>query len=95
MWTSFPGSGSSQRILACLSTLHLFAKIRPQLLVNHALTLQPYLSLKCQVSEKLGIVFVYLCFSMFPVNLKETFVTLRVWETSTKGVTILIDVESA
>ncbi|KAJ2952749.1 hypothetical protein O0L34_g7104 [Tuta absoluta] len=41
-------SGSSQRILACLSTLHLFAKIRPQLLVNHALTLQPYLSLKCQ-----------------------------------------------
>ncbi|KAL4710687.1 hypothetical protein ACJJTC_004332 [Scirpophaga incertulas] len=42
------GSASSQRILACLSTLHLFAKIRPQLLVNHALTLQPYLSLKCQ-----------------------------------------------
>ncbi|XP_013182158.1 PREDICTED: nipped-B protein [Papilio xuthus] len=42
------GTGSSQRILACLSTLHLFAKIRPQLLVNHALTLQPYLSLKCQ-----------------------------------------------
>ncbi|XP_050664265.1 nipped-B-like protein A isoform X2 [Leptidea sinapis] len=38
----------SQRILACLSTLHLFAKIRPHLLVNHALTLQPYLSLKCQ-----------------------------------------------
>ncbi|KAG7307609.1 hypothetical protein JYU34_007831 [Plutella xylostella] len=46
--TSAEGSGSSQRILACLSTLHLFAKIRPQLLVNHALTLQPYLSLKCQ-----------------------------------------------
>ncbi|KAI8434987.1 hypothetical protein MSG28_003433 [Choristoneura fumiferana] len=45
---SVDGSGSSQRILACLSTLHLFAKIRPQLLVNHALTLQPYLSLKCQ-----------------------------------------------
>ncbi|XP_045490896.1 nipped-B-like protein B isoform X1 [Colias croceus] len=46
--TSTEGNGSSQRILACLSTLHLFAKIRPQLLVNHALTLQPYLSLKCQ-----------------------------------------------
>ncbi|XP_026758153.1 nipped-B protein [Galleria mellonella] len=46
--SSAEGSGSSQRILACLSTLHLFAKIRPQLLVNHALTLQPYLSLKCQ-----------------------------------------------
>ncbi|XP_026495043.1 nipped-B protein isoform X1 [Vanessa tameamea] len=46
--TNTDGMGSSQRILACLSTLHLFAKIRPQLLVNHALTLQPYLSLKCQ-----------------------------------------------
>lgn len=46
--TNTDGTGSSQRILACLSTLHLFAKIRPQLLVNHALTLQPYLSLKCQ-----------------------------------------------
>ncbi|KAL0842082.1 hypothetical protein ABMA28_014275 [Loxostege sticticalis] len=46
--SSTEGSASSQRILACLSTLHLFAKIRPQLLVNHALTLQPYLSLKCQ-----------------------------------------------
>ncbi|CAG9783745.1 unnamed protein product [Diatraea saccharalis] len=46
--SSAEGSASSQRILACLSTLHLFAKIRPQLLVNHALTLQPYLSLKCQ-----------------------------------------------
>lgn len=48
-FTVFSGTGSSQRILACLSTLHLFAKIRPQLLVNHALTMQPYLSLKCQV----------------------------------------------
>ncbi|CAH4032029.1 unnamed protein product [Pieris brassicae] len=46
--TNTDGNSSSQRILACLSTLHLFAKIRPQLLVNHALTLQPYLSLKCQ-----------------------------------------------
>ncbi|CAH2073941.1 unnamed protein product, partial [Iphiclides podalirius] len=46
--TTTEGTVSSQRILACLSTLHLFAKIRPQLLVNHALTLQPYLSLKCQ-----------------------------------------------
>ena len=39
---------SSQRLVACLTTLYLFAKIRPQLLVSHALTLQPYLSLKCQ-----------------------------------------------
>lgn len=41
--------GSSQRLVACLTTLHLFAKIRPQLLVDHAITLQPYLSLRCQV----------------------------------------------
>lgn len=41
--------GSSQRLVACLTTIYLFAKIRPQLLVNHAITLQPYLSLKCQV----------------------------------------------
>jgi len=42
--------GSSQRLVACLTSLYLFAKIRPQLLVKHAITLQPYLSLKCQVS---------------------------------------------
>ena len=42
--------GSSQRLVACLTTLYLFAKIRPQLLVDHAITLQPYLSLKCQVN---------------------------------------------
>lgn len=43
--------GSSQRLVACLTTLNLFAKIRPQLLVNHAMTLQPYLSLRCQVCQ--------------------------------------------
>ena len=35
--------GSSQKIVACLTTLYLFAKIRPQLLVEHVQTLQPYL----------------------------------------------------
>lgn len=40
--------GCSERLVACLTTLNLFAKIRPQLLVKHASTLQPYLSLKCQ-----------------------------------------------
>ena len=44
---SSSSGGSSQRLVACLTTLYLFAKIRPQLLVNHAITLQPYLSLKC------------------------------------------------
>ncbi|VVC44793.1 Hypothetical protein CINCED_3A008325 [Cinara cedri] len=42
------GGGTSRQLVACLTTLYLFAKIRPQLLARHSLTLQPYLSLKCQ-----------------------------------------------
>ncbi|XP_016839309.1 nipped-B-like protein [Nasonia vitripennis] len=48
--------GSSQRLVACMTTLYLFAKIRPQLLVNHAITLQPYLSLKCQTQGDYQII---------------------------------------
>lgn len=48
--------GSSQRLVACLTTLYLFAKIRPQLLVDHAITLQPYLSLKCQTQGDYQII---------------------------------------
>ncbi|KAJ1519897.1 hypothetical protein ONE63_004137 [Megalurothrips usitatus] len=48
--------GSSQRLVACLTTLNLFAKIRPQLLVNHAITLQPYLSLRCQTQGDYQII---------------------------------------
>ncbi|CAH1393670.1 unnamed protein product [Nezara viridula] len=40
--------GDPQRLVSCLIMLNLFAKIRPQLLVVHATTLQPYLSLKCK-----------------------------------------------
>lgn len=47
---------SSQRLVACLTTLYLFAKIRPQLLVKHASTLQPYLSLKCQSNGDIQII---------------------------------------
>ncbi|XP_075218552.1 nipped-B cohesin loading factor [Lycorma delicatula] len=50
------GSGSSQRLVACMVTLFLFAKIRPQLLVDHAITLQPYLSLKCQTQGDYQII---------------------------------------
>lgn len=42
---------TTQRILACHKTLYLFAKIRPQLLVDHAITLQPYLAWRCQVKK--------------------------------------------
>ncbi|KAK2556654.1 Nipped-B-like protein B [Acropora cervicornis] len=42
------GKGSSsQRLVSSLSTLYLISKIKPQLLVKHATTLQPYLSTKC------------------------------------------------
>ncbi|GAB0086695.1 Nipped-B protein [Sergentomyia squamirostris] len=36
-----------RKLLGCISTLHLFAKIRPQLLIKHAITLEPYLNVKC------------------------------------------------
>lgn len=48
--------GCSQRLVACLTTLYLFAKIRPQLLVKHASTLQPYLSLKCQTKNDIKLI---------------------------------------
>ena len=36
--------GASNRLVACLTTLFLFSKIRPGLLVEHVQTLSPYLS---------------------------------------------------
>ncbi|KAJ8305636.1 hypothetical protein KUTeg_016181 [Tegillarca granosa] len=41
------GKGCSQRLVACLATLHLFSKIKADLMVKHATTLQPYLDIKC------------------------------------------------
>lgn len=43
------GGGSQQQLVGCFMTLYLLAKIRPQVISTHSLTLQPYLSLKCQV----------------------------------------------
>ncbi|KAK8788390.1 hypothetical protein V5799_021833 [Amblyomma americanum] len=40
------GAASSQHLVACLGTLYLFSRIRPQLLVRHAHTIQPYLSMR-------------------------------------------------
>lgn len=37
----------NRKLLGCITTLHLFAKIRPQLIVRHAITLEPYLNVKC------------------------------------------------
>ncbi|XP_065070069.1 nipped-B-like protein A isoform X2 [Rhopilema esculentum] len=38
---------NGSELVACLTTLYLLCKIRPQLLVQHATTLQPYLRIKC------------------------------------------------
>lgn len=48
--------GASQRLVACMTTLYLFAKIRPLLLVPHAMTLQPYLSLRCRSTSDYQII---------------------------------------
>ena len=42
--------GHKTRLIACLSTLYLFCKIKPELLVNHTITIHPYLNIKCNVS---------------------------------------------
>ena len=43
-------AGAGGSLLASVTTLHLFCKVHPALLVRHATTLQPYLSIKCTVS---------------------------------------------
>lgn len=43
---------NSQRLVACITTLYLFSKIRAQLMVKHAMTMQPYLTTKCHVSQE-------------------------------------------
>uniref|UniRef100_A0A336LQA0 Nipped-B protein n=1 Tax=Culicoides sonorensis TaxID=179676 RepID=A0A336LQA0_CULSO len=40
------GSDRSTKLVGCISALHLFAKVRPQLLVNHAETLASFLNVK-------------------------------------------------
>lgn len=41
----------SKKLLGCVSTMNLFAKVRPQLLVQHAITIEPYLNIKSNSSE--------------------------------------------
>ncbi|KAM8865882.1 nipped-B-like protein A isoform 1-T1 [Synchiropus picturatus] len=42
---------NSTRLVACITTLYLFSKIRAQLMVKHAMTLQPYLTTKCNTAN--------------------------------------------
>ncbi|XP_022102804.1 nipped-B-like protein A isoform X2 [Acanthaster planci] len=45
--SSAEGRVSSQRLVSCLQTLYLFSKVKPELMVTHATTFQPYLSTRC------------------------------------------------
>lgn len=38
---------SSPRFVACLSTMYLLAKVKPDLMVDHAEVIQPYLQIQC------------------------------------------------
>lgn len=49
-----PGSSSSH-LVACITTLYLFCKIRPTLLLKHATTLHPYLSSKCSTQSDIMV----------------------------------------
>jgi len=41
--------GEKFHLASCMSTLALFCKVKPNLMLKHATTLQPYLSTQCNV----------------------------------------------
>ncbi|XP_051973110.1 nipped-B-like protein B isoform X2 [Xyrauchen texanus] len=47
---------TSNRLVASITTLYLFSKIRPQLLVKHAITMQPYLTTKCNTQSDFMVI---------------------------------------
>ena len=64
-------SQKEQRLLSCLTTLYLFSKVKPELLVPHAEVMQPYLSMKCQVGKSWAFTpFLSLCHSKITISLK-------------------------
>jgi cohesin loading factor subunit SCC2 len=44
------------RLVGCVTALHSFAQIRPQLLVEHAISLEPYLNIKCSSNEQIKFI---------------------------------------
>lgn len=44
-------SSDTKKVLSCATTLHLLAKVRPILLVKHAMTLEPYLNLNTKYNS--------------------------------------------
>uniref|UniRef100_A0A8C9SUX1 Nipped-B protein n=1 Tax=Scleropages formosus TaxID=113540 RepID=A0A8C9SUX1_SCLFO len=49
-------SVNSSRLVACITTLYLFSKIRAQLMVKHAMTMQPYLTTKCNTQSDFMVI---------------------------------------
>lgn len=49
-------ASDSKKVVSCVTTLHLLAKVRPTLLVKHGITLEPYLNIKC--SSQNGLKFI-------------------------------------
>lgn len=47
---------NSTRLVACITTLFLFSKIRAQLMVKHAMTMQPYLTTKCNTANDFMVI---------------------------------------
>ncbi|XP_077571066.1 nipped-B-like protein A isoform X3 [Stigmatopora nigra] len=47
---------NSTRLVACITTLYLFSKIRAQLMVKHAMTMQPYLTTKCNTDNDFMVI---------------------------------------
>lgn len=46
---------SHQRMLCCLTTLYLFSKVKPVLMIEHAETMQPYLSMNCSTQGEQAV----------------------------------------
>lgn len=44
------------RLVGCITALHSFAQIRPHLLVEHAISLEPYLNIKCTSNERIKFI---------------------------------------
>ncbi|XP_067339450.1 nipped-B-like protein B isoform X2 [Channa argus] len=47
---------TSDRLVACITTLYLFSKIRARLMVKHAMTMQPYLTTKCNTQNDFMVI---------------------------------------
>lgn len=47
---------NKERLVGCMTALHSFAQIRPQLIVEHAITLEPYLNIKCTSKEQIKFI---------------------------------------